>query len=320
MRIPRVALVAALLTGTAPALAAQVLTISLSGVRGGARVPIGTVAPGGALTIGQLSAINAVKGQKVRTYFDHPLRGTPSFVFVPDGERDARCDDDATRSTMDQSRDACGLITTFTAGQSAEFGASAAAGAIVLHGKAAPIATPAPRFGFGMSYGQARYTRLEQVACDMTAISGLTGCNVESTNSWYGAWAERSVTPGVQVGFRYRHSSYAVNQQYGTTAVRHSVTVNVVQPYVEVALIRGPVEPFVFGGPAWYLNKSQFGPTEGTAQQSRSESGLRIGGGGGVRCRLGGRFLVQGLFGYDTGGTNDADTNTHWGVGLSMRF
>ncbi len=324
MRIPRAALVAALLPGAAPALAAQVLTISLGGitsanvatVQGGARVPIGSVTAGGSLTIDQLAAINAVKGQQVRSYFDNPLRGTPSFVFVPDGERDARCDDVAPRSAIDQSQDACGLITVFTAGQSAQFGAHATAGVIQLTSK-----TPPPvRFLAGMTYGRATFGRLDQVACDMTSISGLTGCDVGSTSSWIGANVATTVLPKLQFGLSYWHSSYRVNQHYGATPVRHTVTVNVVQPYVQLALLDGPVEPFVYGGPALYLNKSRFGPAGGTAQQSRSESGLRIGGGGGVRCRLGGRFLVQGLFGYDTGGKHDADTNTHWGVGLSVRF
>ncbi len=324
MRTPRFALVAVLLPGVAPALAAQALTISLGGitsanvatVRGGARVPIGSVTADGSLTIDQLAAINAVKGQQVRSYFDNPLRGTPSFVFVPDGERDARCDDVAPRSTIDLSQDACGLITVFRAGQSAQFGARASGGVVQLTTK-----TPPPvRFLAGMTYGRASFGRLDQVACDMTAISGLTGCDAESTGSWFGASVGTNVIPKVQVGLSYRRSSYGVNQQYGGTPVRHTVTVHVVQPYVQVPLLDGPVEPFVYGGPALYLNKSRYGPAGGTLTQSRSESGLRIGGGGGVRCRVGGRFLVQGLFGYDTGGKHDADTNTHWGVGLSVRF
>lgn len=321
MRIPRVATALAVLLGTlTPGLGAQgVLTISLAGassapitaISGGHRVALGEVTPTGPLSVDLLARINAVKGQEVRTYDHLDQAGNHTVVLVADGESDSRCER-ARRGEHPGER--CELIAVLRAGETTMLGLNATGG--ILN---AVTKTPlAHRWRVGLEYGQASFTKLEDVACDMQAIAGLTGCTADDGGSWYGGYLEYQVLPRLSLSASYHRAAFLVDQDYGSTAVRHDVSVNVLSLRAQVDLLPGPVVPFLFGGPAWYDNQSDFGPIP-ILDQVRSDGGFRFGGGAGFRYEFD-PWGIRGSATYDTGGSDDADTGLRWAAGAYIRF
>lgn len=324
MRIPTAVTTAVALATALPAgLAAQMLIISTSGtasatvsaVQGGSRVPLGKVLPSQPLSVDLTRAIPAAKGQTIRGYFDSDGAGNRGFVIIPEGEHDARCTATTPQASMSAIQDQCSLVTVFRGGESARFGADLRGGVVTLR-------TREPewrRFRAGAEFGRASFNKLEDVACNSQMIAGLSGCGVDDTAPWYGGFIDYRLTGAISLSASYHRTRYSVTQQYDAQPIRHDVRVNVFDVRAQVDIGDGPIVPYFFAGPAWYDNDSDFGPPPDLGQ-TRSEGGIRLGGGAGVRFRLGDLLGVRASALYDTGGAHDADTGSRLAIGAYMRF
>lgn len=287
----------------------EVLTITLAGqgtapanVRlsnGATRTSLAQVAVDQPLRLA-MDAVNIGKGKRVAVNV-----AGENVVLIPEGVVDSGC----TEAAASGSRDQCEQVAVVTWGEAATVGLGWSGGMLSAF-------SPARfgRFRIGADYALSSFTRLDEVACS-NAIAGLTGCSNDNSGRGIGVYAEYGVAPWLGVGARYSSTGYQVMQQFGSTAVKHDVSLSMFDFYGRVALPgNGPIQPWGMLGGSWFDNEDDIDDGEGL----RSESGLRLLFGGGLDLRVHDRFGLRGGVAYGSGGSDDADT--HWRPTFGAHF
>jgi hypothetical protein len=288
----------------------EVLTINLSGAAGAS---VMAATPNGRQVLGRatsgtgfalnMSALNAGKGDRVEVRVDR-TGSEPVIVLVPPGVADTGCaaaDDD------------CEVIATVPWGTSRTIGVNVGSGMPPLSRTAPP-----KRFRIGVDYTSSSFGSLKDVACDMMAIAGLTGCTVDDKGTGIGVFAEYTALPGIDLGIRYSTTDYQVDQAFGSDMIDHRVNVNMYDAYARYRpLPAARINPFVFLGGSWICNESDL-VSLGEVFDTRSEGGFRFLGGAGADVQLTDRFGLRLGTSRVTGGGGDADS--HWRVSAATTF
>lgn len=278
---------------------------------GDLRQVIGTATSGTPLRFNMNNA-NIGKGQRVSV---NTHRG--ELVLIEQGTVDRRCEE-----ARQQPRESwCEEVAVLTWGTSAEFGVSGTAGALQVTTRRPPgPARPPSKFGLGLELSYTDFFRLADVACDETAITGLTACDTEATGMAFGVRAELRLSDMLTAGLGYTRMGYAVDQDYGGAAVRHDVTVNAIDFYGLARLRVGPVvRPYGILGFSYYDNSDEIS-LPGESSLSRGEGGPRMLYGAGVELRVMPRLDLRAVLRYGGGAKRDADSNLGFGVGVFHHF
>lgn len=291
-----------------------VLKINLSGAAGarvaaatgGARMPLGRVSPGAPLTL-DMAALNAGKGKRITVRVDN-TGGEPVVLLVPPGVGDPACD-----QVPDD--DGCPVLGLIPGGTSSVIGLNSVAGVLNLSG-----GIRRPRFTLGVDYTSTGFTNLDKVACDMSAIAGLTGCGVDDWGTGVGVFGEYRLLPQVDFGFRYSRSSYRVDQMYGQDPLTHDVTVTMYDAYTRIRpLGEGRISPFLLFGGSRFCNDSDILRLD-QVLGNRGQGGFRFVGGGGLDLRLTDSFGARAGATLATGGGGDADGQLRYSLGATLTF
>ncbi len=340
MRTMRCAAATAALLVTVPHLLgaqASVLTISLSGITaanvvtvdGGARRDLGQVTSQQPLKV-DMALVNAVKGQQVRSFMQRATDGGNTLVFVPRGQRDPICDAAEPRQPAppgNGSDDAgrCQVLAPFRAGITAEYGVQATGGTISVVTKSATGVPGAGarggRWRFGLDASYASYGKVQDVACDMAAIPGLTSCTSKGSSGGFGVSVGYQVTDRWSLGVRYGRNHYTVDQLYTGGPVTYKVNVNAFDLTSRLNLLgrNRRIRPFIRGGVALLDNKLDLSSSVFDVT-SRSQSGVRTTLGGGVDVALSQRIGAMLDAAYTGLAAGDADTNARLAAGVYFTF
>ncbi len=278
---------------------------------GDLRQVIGTATSGTPLRFNMNNA-NIGKGQRVSV---NTHQG--ELVLIEEGTTDRRCEE-----ARQQPRESwCQEVAVLTWGTAAEFGVSGTAGALQVTTRRPPgPARPPSKLGLGLDLAYTNFFRLADVACDETAITGLTACDAEATGVSFGVRAELRLTGVLAAGIGYTRAGYAVNQHYGAAAVRHDVTVNAIDFYGMARFAAGPrVRPFGILGFSYYDNSDDVSLAD-QPYLTQGQGGPRMLYGAGVELGVLQRVDLRALLRYGGGAKRDADSNLGFGVGVYHHF